>query len=166
MRAFSQALTEFPNIQLLQLVWAPAGDANATPLYTVSAAKGTSLLQSVTKAGSTAAGQSGAAATVTAPLAVIGTAEDPVLSDGRFQALVVEAVISPFDGNFRKAIANVNIFVARLNKLPNVSATLIVEPLDVRPSASITSTEAPQVVAPPDARFVLKLVRNMKVSRP
>ena len=165
-RVFSQALTEFPNIQLLQLVWAPVGDTNTTPLYTVSAAQGPSLLQSATKAGSAAAGQPGATTTVAAPVTATGTAEDPVLSDGKFQVLIVEAAISPFDGNFRKAIKDINVFVDRINTLPNVRGTLIVEPLDVRPSASITSTEAPQVASLPDARFVLKLVRSMKAPRP
>ena len=165
LRAFSQALTEFPNIQLLQLVWAPVADANTTPVYTASAAQGPGLLQSTTRAGDTAAGLSGANTAVATPQSAPGTVEDPTLSDGKFQALVVEAAIAPFDGNFRKAVNDINVFVARINQLPGVSATVIVEPLDVRTNASITSSEAPQTVVLPVARFVLKLVRTEKEPR-
>ena len=162
LRAFSQVLTEFPNIQLLQLVWAPVADVNNTPVYTASAARGPGLLQSTTKAGSTAAGLPGANTAVAPPQAAPGTAEDPTLSDGKFQALIVEAEITPFDGNFRKAISDINFFVARINQLPDMRAAVIVEPLDVRTSASIVSSEAPQAAVLPVARFVLKLMRTAK----
>ncbi|MCY7386702.1 MAG: hypothetical protein LH481_01345 [Burkholderiales bacterium] len=162
-RAFAQALTEYPNIQLLQLVWAPAGDPNQTPLYTVSPAQGTNLLQS--KAGTTPGGQAGVnAVPPAAPQLASGTATDPTLPESKFQALVVEAAISPFNGDYRKAIKDINVFIARINQLPDVKATLIVEPLDVRTSASITSAETPQATVLPDARFVVKLVRSMKVA--
>ena len=165
LRAFSQALSEFPNIQLLQLVWAPVADANTTPFYTASAAQGTGLLQSTTRAGNTAAGAPGANSVVATPQAAPVAVEDPTLSDGKFQALVVEAAIAPFDGNFRKAVNDINVFVVRINQLPDVRATVIVEPLDVRTSASIMSSEAPQAAVLPVARFVLKLVRTGKAPR-
>jgi hypothetical protein len=159
-RTFSSALTEFPNINLRQLVWAPASDANVTPSYTVTAAQGGNVLQSAAKADIVAAGQPAAA-----PGTPVSTPLDPLLSDGKFQALIVEAAISPFDGNFRKATSDINSFVARINQLPGVSASVLVEALDVRPNASIMATETAQLMPQPDARFVLKLVRSMKVAR-
>ena len=79
--------------------------------------------------------------------------------------MIVEAAISPFDGDYRKAIKDINSFVERLDQLPDVRATVIVEPLDVRANAAITSTDSPQAPMRPDARFVLKLVRSVKVPR-
>jgi hypothetical protein len=159
-RTFSTALTDFPNIQLRQLVWAPVSDAGTTPSYAATAAQGGNVLQSATKTDNVPAAQPAAAAGT-----LVSTPLDPLLSDGKFQALIVEAAISPFDGNFRKAASDINSFVARINQLPGVSATVLVEALDVRPNASITATDATQSVAQPDARFVLKLVRSMKAPR-
>ena len=162
-RMFSQVFTEFPNIQLLQVVWVPAGDANVRPSYTASALPAVSPLQSVSKPGNAAGGSA-----TDAPGALQvqpSTEADPVLSDGKFQVMIVEAAISPFDGDFRKAIKDINVFIARLNQMPDMAATMIVDPLDVRTSASITSSDSPQAITRPDARFVLKVVRSVKASR-
>ena len=153
-RAFSQVLTAFPRIQLLQLVWAPVDDATTMPPYIASAAQGAGVLQSATKAGPGAAAPPPQAAAV--------SELDPPLSAGKFQALVVEAAISPFDGDYRKAIRDINVFIARINQLPDVSASLIVAPLDVRVNAVITASDNQLSGVQPDARFVLKLVRKSK----
>ncbi len=164
MRMFSQVFAEFPHIQLLQLVWQPVGDATVTPNFVVSATASTGLLQSVTRAGpaSTAQGTPVAAA---APGQPSSSEQDPLLSDGKFQALIVEAAIRPFDGNYRKASDDIRKFILRINELPGLSASLITEPLDVRPSASIAARDSALASAGSDARFVLKLVRSMKVVR-
>ena len=165
-RAFSEVLTEFPNIQLLQLVWAPVGDVNATPVYAVSPEKAASLLKSTSKVGGAAAGAGGANASASTPqTAQTSTEADPPLSDGKYQALIVEAAISPFDGDYRKAINDINIFIARINQVPGVNASMMIEPLDVRTSATITATDRLQTPLRPDARFVLKLVRSVKEPR-
>ena len=160
-REFSRVFTEFPNIQLLQLVWAPVNDAAMTPPYAASTLQGTSLLQSASKAAVATPNLPG----FTLQAAQPGTESDPLLSDGKFQAMIVEAVISPFNGDFRKASNDINIFIARINTLPGVTASLIVEPLDVRTTAAITANDASKTGVPPDAHFVLKLVRSMKASR-
>ena len=162
-RMFSQVFTEFPNIQLLQVVWVPGGDANVRPFYTASALPAVGPLQSVSKPGSAAGGS---ATDVPGAVQVQPSTEaDPVLSDGKFQVMIAEASISSFDGDYRKAIKDINVFIARLNQMPDVAATMIVDPLDVRISASITSSDAPQAITRPDARFVLKLVRTVKAPR-
>ena len=164
LRTFSQALAQFPNIQLLQLVWAPVGDANATPFYAASPAQAASAITSTTKTG--VATGVGASLPLSVPQAAPPSIEtDPALSDGKFQALIVEAALTPFDGNYRKAINDINIFITRLNQVPGVTATMIVEPLDVRSDTTITATDtgtAVQGAVPPDARFVLKVLRNLK----
>lgn len=167
LRAFSQVLAQFPNIQLLQLVWAPVGDANATPFYALSTAQVAGQLKSIGKA------VPANAALANPPGSVPQNAQafsemDPTLSDGKFQALIVEAAITAFDGDYRKAINDINIFVTRLNQLPGVTASLIVEPLDVRTNTTITATDntiAAQGTMRPDARFVLKLARSVKEPR-
>jgi hypothetical protein len=162
-RIFSNALTEFPKIHLLQLVWAPVGDASTTPIFAPSASPAVGPLKSTSKTG-TLAGTSGPVPTGTQP----ATESDPALSDGKFQALVVEAAITPFDGDYRKAINDIGVFLTRINQVPGISATMLAEPLDVRTSASIAATDTPssaQGTVRPDARFVLKLVRSVKGSR-
>jgi hypothetical protein len=162
-RDFSHALTEFPHIKLLQLVWAPASDANVTPPFTASVPEGPSVLKSASKAG--AAEVAGAALSAVNSAASPGGEADPILSEGKFQVLLVEAAISPFGGDYRKAINDINVFVARINQLQGVTASLMVDPLDVRASATITASDNPLARAQPDARFVLKLVRSMKAPR-
>ena len=164
MRMFSQVFSEFPHIQLLQLVWQPVGDATVTPNYVVSATPSTGLLQSVTRAGPANAAQ-GAPGAAVAPGQPPSSEQDPLLSDGNFQALIVEAAIRPFDGNYRKASDDIRKFVLRINELPDISASLITEPLDVRSSASLAARDSAQAPVGADARFVLKLVRSMKVVR-
>ena len=165
-RAFSSIFAQFPNIQLQQLVWAPVGDVNATPIYTASATQTASAFQSSSKAGSANAGVATPAVPIpAAQSAQSSTDADPALSDGKLQALIVEAAISPFDGDYRKAKNDINIFIARINQIPGVTASMIVEPLDVRSNTTITATDAAQTAIRPDAHFVLKLVRVMKVPR-
>lgn len=164
MRMFSQVFTEFPHMQLLQLVWQPVGDASVTPNYLASAISTTGLLQSVTGAGTATAAQ-GAPAVAVAPGQPPGSVQDPLLSDGKFQALIVEAAIRPFDGNYRKANEDIRKFILRINQMPDISASLIAEPLDVRSSASIAARDGAQASLGTDARFVLKLVRSAKVVR-
>ena len=165
MRMFSQVFTEFPHMQLLQLVWQPVDDDIVTPNYLASTAPSTGQLQSVTKAGP-APGTPGAPAAAVAPGQPPSSEQDPTLSDGKFQALIVEAAIRPFDGNYRKASDDIRKFILRINQMPDISASLIAEPLDVRSSASIGARDSALASPGGDARFVLKLVRRMKVVRP
>ncbi len=160
-REFSQVFAEFPKMQLLQLAWAPVNDASATPAYTASAMQGTNLLQSASKPASAAPTLPGFTSQAAQPV----SDTDPPLSDGKFQVLILEAAISPFNGDFRKAINDINTFVARINQLPGVTASMILDPLDVRTNATITATDAAQTAIRPDARFVLKLARSMKAPR-
>ena len=165
-RVFSQVLTAFPHIQLLQLIWAPVGDANTIPLYTSSPAQSPGLLQSETKVSTASAGQVlQNALTSVLQISQPPSELDPLLSDGKFQTLIVEAAISHFDGDYRKAIKDISIFVAQINNLPGVTASMIVAPLDVRTTATITATDTVHANNRPDARFVLKLVRSMKAPR-
>jgi hypothetical protein len=164
-RDFSETLTLFPNIKLLQLVWAPTSDATASPSYAISVIDGTNPLQSATKAstpGATAPNPAASGFLVGGPTSEL----DPILPDGKFQVLIAEAAISPFAGDFRKAIHEINAFIAQLNQKPGVSASMIVEPLDVRANATITATDTAATATRSDARFVLKLVRSMKAPRP
>ena len=161
-RSFSQVLTEFPNIQLLQLVWESVADANATPTYAALTTTAAGSLKSTSKP----AGAAGSPAAAATPQNAQSPAEsDPPLAEGRFEALIVEAAISSFDGDYRKAISDINVLLTRINRTPGLTATIIVEPLDVRLNAAITATDtaAPaHASARADARFVLKVVRNVK----
>lgn len=164
MRMFALAFADFPHIQLLQMVWQPVGDASVTPNYLASTIPSSGLLQSVSRVGTANAGQ-GAPAAATAPGLPPSSEQDPLLSDGKFQVLIVEAAIRPFDGDYRKANDDIRKFIVRINEMPDTSATLIAEPLDVRPSASIAALDTAQAPLGAEARFVLKLVRSTKVVR-
>lgn len=153
LRAFSNAFVAFPQFQLRQVVWSPINDENAIPPYNPAATTSTDVLRSLSKIG--------AAAVASAPQVA---ETDPTLSAGKFQALIVEASISPFDGDYRRAIKDVHALTARVSEIPGVTATVLVEPLDVRSSSTITLAGTAQVGPRPDAHFVLKLVRNAKAA--
>ena len=166
-RAFAQVFTEFPNIQLLQLVWASVDDVSVTPMFVASALQTASSLQSASRTGSTIPGGGGPSVSGSSTQQPVSET-DPTLSDGKYQALIVEAAVSPFDGDYRKAASDINVFIARINQVPGLTASIIADPLDVRTNTTITASEITQTTHTtirPDARFVLKVVRSVKAPR-
>lgn len=92
-----------------------------------------------------------------------GPANDanPALAGNKFQVLIIEAAISPFDGRFRDALVEIDRFVDRLNQMPTVKATLVATPLDTSTDSAILASGAEQKTVA-EARFAVKVVRSME----
>lgn len=159
LRAFSKVFVAFPHIQLRQIVWSPTNDESGSPAYSPMASTSTDILRSVSKIG-TGSPATGAVGGNAQP----ATDADPTLSNAKFQAVIIDASISPFDGDYRKAAEDINALATRISEIPGVKATVIALPLDVRSSSGITLAGAPQTGVRPDAHFVLRLVRNVKAT--
>jgi hypothetical protein len=149
LREVSTILGEFPRVRLLQIDWLASDDDKALVPYAVVAANGTLEV--------TANDQRGSAA----PSDAVNVADDPnpTWRGANFQSAIIDAAITPFDGDFRAALAEVERIAARLNTVPRLRATVERGPLDVRSTASIYAT-GNRTGTPPEARFVIRVVRR------
>lgn len=75
------------------------------------------------------------------------------------EVVLLEGEIKPFDGDYRAALDSVRMFTAALQKNPQLTATVTLQPIDMRPSVRLENKvgEAnPELKAP----FTIKLVRK------
>jgi hypothetical protein len=155
LRDLSRIFSEFPRVRLLQIVWASSGDEKFSPPYGVLPPNGTLEVTSTAKGAGETAVQ-----TVTPSDTSSTATENPVWRGAAFQVAMVDAAVTPFDGNFRATLAEIERFAARLNTVPGLSATVQRRPLDVDTTASIVATGA-RSGDPAEARFVVRVVRRM-----
>ena len=87
--------------------------------------------------------------------------ENPALPGSKYEVAVVEGSVVKFAGDYRGALAVVERLVARLNATPNLTATPLEMPIDIKPGAILRASNTASDGA--EARFVLRVVRN-KVS--
>lgn len=155
LKELSTVWTEFPDMRLLQTVWAPNQESAYVPPYEAVIAAATQNIRSEIKA------VPGAAPPPTAGAVASANAfdADPPLPGSKYEILIVDAAITRFRGDYRSAIAEVERLVARLNKAPNMKAEVVKMPVDVNHAAvlratTLASTETSEV------RFTLKLTRS------
>lgn len=155
LRDLSKVFAEFPRVKLLQVVWAPSGDDKFTPPYGVLPPNGTLEVTSRSKVAGASASAAASASDANTP-----PAENPVWRGAAFQVAMIDAAITPFDGNFRGTLSEIERFAARLNATPGFVATVQRRPLDVDTTADIAATGT-RSGEPPEARFVVRVVRRM-----
>ncbi len=165
----SNVFAEFPRVKLLGLTWTIGADNRATPFYVTTPPNGTLEVTSDSKSAILGAGQTTANAASANPNNAQALADtNPAWPSAKVQFAIIDAAITPFDGDFRATLAEVERFKARLNTMPKISATIESMPLDIRSSASITATgkRTGTLIGTslPEARFVLKVVRMGETS--
>jgi hypothetical protein len=148
LRDVSLVLTEFPRVRLLQIVWTAQDNDKTVPAYTTMASSGTLEVTSSLK-------PEGDGATQVAPN--INNENSTVWRGAKFHTAIIDAAITPFDGNFRATLAELERFTARLNTLPGVKAIIDRRPLDVETAAIISAT-GKRTGQNPEARFVVRVV--------
>ncbi len=162
----SPVFAEFPRLKLLQLSWGVSGDERFNPPFTPIPASGTLEVASNDKVVTPGAVQALASALGGAGggNASRDATSDPVWAGTKFQVAIIDAAITPFDGDFRATLAEVERFNARLNTVPGLKVTIESMPLDIRSTASIVSTGKRTGSGLAEARFVLKIVRAGEAS--
>lgn len=156
----SNVFAEFPSVKLLGLTWTIGTEARATPYFNTMPPNGT--LEVASDAKSAVSGATGGAQSVS-NAAQANTDPNPAWPSAKLQFAIIDAAITPFDGDFRATLAEVERFAARLNAMPKIKATIESMPLDVRSTATITATGKRVGSGLPEARFVLKVVRAGEV---
>jgi len=155
----STVIAEFPRVKLLGLTWSVGADERATPYYTTMPSTGTLEVTSKDKVVAGSAVQS-LANTIGGSSGTGDAANnDPIWSGAKVQFAIIDAAITPFDGDFRATLAEVERFNARMNALPGLKTTIESMPLDIRSTASIISTGKRTGIGLTEARFVVKVIR-------
>jgi len=157
----SNVFAEFPRVKLLGLTWTIGAEDRGTPSFSAVPPNGT--LEVVSDAKSAVPGATGGAQSV-GNAAQANTDLNPAWPSAKLQFAIIDAAITPFDGDFRATLAEVERFSARLNTTPKIKATIESMPLDVRSTATITATGKRVGTGLPEARFVLKVVRAGETS--
>ena len=159
----SNVFAEFPRVKLLGLTWTIGAEERALPNFNAVPSNGTLEVTSDAKSaalGVAGAVQSGGNALGLNPNAAQANADpNPAWPSAKLQFAMIDAAITPFDGDFRATLAEVERFKVRLNAMPKIKATIESMPLDIRSSATITATGKRVGTGVPEARFVLKVVR-------
>ncbi len=148
--------SEFPDMRLLQAVWAPNQDAGFVPPHEPVAAPVAQNIRSEVKL-APGAPQPPAGATVN-PMGA-----DPPLPGGRYEVLIIDAAVTRFQGDYRAAIADIERMVERLNKAPNMKTEIVKLPIDVKPTAILRAT-TPSASEASEVRFTLKITRNREIT--
>ena len=144
--------SEFPEMRLLQTIWAPNQDAEFIPSYQTVAEASTQSVRSEVKV----------VAGTQPPIAGSGVADaDPLLPGSKFEVLIVDAAVMRFQGDYRGAIAKIERLADRIGKASNMKVEIIRFPIDVKPTAILrantSSATTPEVG---EVRFTMKIIRN------
>jgi hypothetical protein len=161
----SNVFAEFPRVKLLGLTWTIGTEARVTPYFNAVPPNGTLEVTSDAKSS-----VPGAVQTVANALNASGnnaqalTDPNPAWPSAKLQFAIIDAAITPFDGDFRATLAEVERVKVRLNAVPGFNVSIESMPLDVRSTATINATGKRVGAGSPEARFVLKVVRAGEAS--
>ena len=153
LRELGNVLGSFPRVQLVQVVWSTSHDATVTPGFTPMAQQGALAVRSkpnINTANAAAAPSSAAQGQ---------TDLNPPLPGNKFQIGIIEAAITPFNGDFRQANAEINRLVESINRSESLKASVIGMPLDTRINTTIQGGIDDRQATANEARFTLRVAR-------
>jgi hypothetical protein len=161
LRELSGVIEQFPRVRLLQVVWTPASDEKALAPFAPVSPRGQLEVTSNSKPNTP-----GLAGQVLNSISSAFTGNEttdlnPALPGNKFHIGVIDASITPFDGNFRETLAEVQRFSNALARIPGIKASIEAMPLDTNTTASLTATGKRTGPAPFEARFVIRVVRKV-----
>ncbi len=149
-----RVLNDFPYVQVVQLAWMVSNNPDATPsLPPASGASSPQAISSERRATPSASAPPSPATTPVDPA-------NPPLPGNRYQSVVLDAMIRPFDGNTRKALVQIDALVAKLSALPNTKVRLIRVPVDVGLGVTLKVQELPPTIDQ-QASFAIALTREV-----
>lgn len=152
LKDLAEVWSEFPDMRLVQAVWAPNQDAGFVPHHAAVVSATAQSIRSEVRIAPGAAPAAGPGAAANALDA------DPPLPGSKFEILIVDAEVTRFRGDYRAAIADIERLRERLNKAPNMQAEIIRLPIDAKPTA-ILRANAPAASDANEVPFTLKISR-------
>ncbi len=165
LRDIATTSASFNTIRLVQVAWSVSNDTSATPsLQTVDRARAAAVT-SETKASTSVVGAiaklTNLSNSVAAANASVALDINTPLPGNKFHIVALEGAISPYDGNLRAALAEIERYVAQLRAMPGYQVTIISMPVDTSVRANLKVVEKPQAEGIEEARFQLKLVKTV-----
>ena len=154
LREISQLLAGFPEVKVAQIFWQASDDPKANPPFTLTASTGSPTIKSEYT------GQDKPQTNV----AIVTPSKDLPLSGNQYQILVIDASISSFSGDYRKALADIERFVAAIRNNPVLQVSILASPLDIGPAATIRANLSERASDPIEVRFAVRIVRKNESS--
>jgi len=151
LRDLSSVWSRYADMQLLQVVWLPHHDGNFTPVNQAPTPGATQAIRSEAKAAS-------GVAAIQAPPSPVGVDGDAPLPGNKFEILMVEGSVEGFKGDYRAALANIDRLIADLNRTPNLKASAMLLPVDVKSGALLRAIQVPKETD--RLLFTLRIVRS------
>ena len=150
--------SEFPEMRMLQAVWAPSQEADFVPSYQPAADVSAQSIRSEIKLVPGTPTATGNAATAS-------TDGDPPLPGAKFEVLIIDASVTRFQGNYRDAITRIERMAERFNQASNMKTEIVKLPLDVKPTAILrANAPATGAIEASEVRFTLKISRNRETT--
>jgi len=137
---------------LTQVAWQTSQDGKTAPAIKPSAPKIAPSVKSFTKPAEGSA----------PPAQPQQESAVPQFQGGRAQVATIEALVEAFENDYRKALAEVDSFVADLNRIPGYEAALVESPLDTKPGSSISARFSQRSSGDAEGRLVVRVTRMPK----
>jgi hypothetical protein len=149
MRELSQVLALFPAVRVQQIAWGLSNDPNAVPRYTPTTNPVDGPLKSSrNEPAANPAPNPGQQADASGAL------------NNNYQVAIIEADIYPFDGDYRRALMEMDRFEQALKSLPGANASIMARPVDLGSNATL-SGRAAGTNNLAQARFTVKIVMEL-----
>ncbi len=155
LRELSQAFAGIPQIRLQQIVWTTGNDPLAMPKWSATPLRFAPAVQSEVQANATTAKNG-----INAPAASTSDPNAPYAGN-KYHIALIEGTITPFDGDFRRALETVNRLVDRINLRERMHAAVVSLPLDTKPEALIRVADKAETAGRAEAGFVLRVQYNI-----
>jgi hypothetical protein len=152
----ARVMDVFPSVRINQILWATNNDAAFIPTPPQGFGASNANLMGAPQV--TSENKAAQAATVAANAASATTAAaspenllNPPLTGNKYHIALIEAAVQPFDGDFRKALTEIDRLVDAIKQNPEFTVKVIKLPVDAAPAASLkvidkssaTATQAP-----------------------
>ncbi len=153
LKEIAGVISEFPLVTINQITWGTSNDNNAVLALPPKTGIQNLALPAASES-KTDSGTANAAATTSA------AETNPPLSGNKFQVAVLDMAIQPFDGDTRKALAEIERLVSQLGNMPFYQASVTTYPVDIGPRSSLKVIDRKNVNATA-AAFSIKLVKQV-----
>ncbi len=161
LRELATTLDAFPAVSILEIVWAATNDASLTPPKPTGGAV-TSAMGGASQFTSDTRPSTGTAllAAVKGAIAAQWDDLDPALPGNKYQVAQVEAAISPFTGDLRAALLEIERLAEEIRRGGNLIVTVVRLPVELEPIATLKVIDRAEATAK-EARFALHISRKV-----
>ena len=159
----AKVLDGYPLIRINQILWATNNEPAFIPTAPQGFGAANASLIGTSQVTSDNKSALAAIATPTAPAPQPNTAEtaaNPPLTGNKYHVALIDAAVQPFDGDVRKALAEIDRLVNELKQNPEFTVKVVKLPVDTASAASLKVVDRSTVTAT-QAAFTLHIARKV-----